>query len=344
MNAILLLLVGVAVLSLAHELGHAAVAFVLQLHITDLGLGLGPALLRFEWRGIRWMIGPIPLGGFVRVAELAPDATNVETAACFSGKSLAKRIAVIIAGPAANYLLAALIALALAIGWGIETGHAKGLRVMSVDESTQKTGLTVGDLVSQINGVAIDDLRSLSRALKDSGSDGLAFVSLYRMGSLLQLHMPRQRARNGAWGLGAAYILEPELHRLGPLDGLVHAWTTPFLEARTLLVHAASMLRPRQATGARPLGIVGLADRVHTMKGWSLRRVLMLGISLSVAMGLFNLLPFPGLDGGRLCIEAVQAAQRRRLPTGTLIALQVTGGLILLAAWLLLTAFEIYRW
>jgi regulator of sigma E protease len=61
-------------------------------------------------------------------------------------------------------------------------------------------------------------------------------------------------------------------------------------------------------------------------------------------MGLFNLLPFPGLDGGRLCIEAVQAARRRRLPTGTLIALQVTGGLILLAAWLLLTAFEIYRW
>jgi regulator of sigma E protease len=70
----------------------------------------------------------------------------------------------------------------------------------------------------------------------------------------------------------------------------------------------------------------------------------MLAISLSVAMGLFNLLPFPGLDGGRLCIEAVQAARRRRLPTRSLITIQVTGGLILLAAWLLLTAFEIYRW
>jgi membrane-associated protease RseP (regulator of RpoE activity) len=94
----------------------------------------------------------------------------------------------------------------------------------------------------------------------------------------------------------------------------------------------------------RPLGIVGLADRVQATKVWSARRGLMLAISLSVAMGLFNLLPFPGLDGGRLCIEAVQAARRRRLPTRSLIAIQVTGGSILLAAWLLLTAFEIYRW
>ena len=76
MIAVLLLLVGMAALSLAHELGHAAAARCFGLHITDICIGLGPALLHFERRGIRWMIGPIPLGGFVRVAELAPETTD----------------------------------------------------------------------------------------------------------------------------------------------------------------------------------------------------------------------------------------------------------------------------
>jgi len=350
MIAVLLLFVGMAALSLAHELGHAAAARTCGFHITDICIGLGPALLRFERRGIRWMIGPVPLGGFVRVAELAPDniESKSEGTAWFSAGSIARRMAVIGAGPATNYVLAAIVTLALTFGWGIETGRAQGLRVVSVDEGTRQAGLAVGDLVSQANGHAVSDLRSLSNALADSDGGGLAMVSLHRGGLPVQVRLPRLRARSGAWGLGAAYVIEPELLQVGLARTLVHALSAPMLEARTMLVHAANVLTRRRTASARslgrPLGIVGLADRVQATKVWSARRGLMLAISLSIAMGLFNLLPFPGLDGGRLCIEAVQAARRRRLPTRSLIAIQVTGGLILLAAWLLLTAFEIYRW
>jgi len=346
MIAMLLLLAGMAMLSLAHELGHAATAYGLGLHVTDICIGLGPALVCFERRGIRWMLGPIPLGGFVRVAELAPEATDLQDngKAWFSGISLAKRMTVILAGPAANYLLASSVALALALGWGIATGRANGLRVVSVDESAKHAGLAAGDLVAQVNRHAIDDLRSLSRALADSSDDGLALLSLRRGALALDLRMPRLRARNGAWGLGAAYVIDPELRQLGLFEGLVHALAEPLLEGRSMIVHGAATLTSSRKAVFRPLGVVGLADRVRSTKSWSVRRVLLLGLSLSVAMGLFNLLPFPGLDGGRLCIEAVQAVRQRRLPAHALIAIQVTGGMILLAAWFLLTAFEIYRW
>jgi regulator of sigma E protease len=343
MIAVLFLLVGMAALSLAHELGHAAVARSLGLHITHIGIGLGPAWLRFEWRGTRWLIGPVPLGGFVRVAELGPEHIEWEQdgARWFSARCFIKRVAVIVAGPAANYGLAAVVAFALAFGWGIETGHSKGLKVVSVDEGARQAGLAVGDLVSHINGHAIESLRTLSFALADSGADGRAVVSLTRGGLELQMRMPRLRAPHGAWGLGAGYIVEPELRRLGPLPCLVHALVAPIVEAHAMLAHAAAALAPRREAGPRPLGIVGLADRVHATKGWDMRRVLMLAVSLSVAMGLFNLLPFPGLDGGRLFIEMVQAARRRRLPARFLVAIQVTGGLLLLAAWILLTGYEI---
>jgi regulator of sigma E protease len=346
MSAVLLLVAGLAALSLAHESGHALAARALGLHVTDICVGLGPALVRFEWRGVRWMMAPIPLGGFVRVAEMAPESVNDQgdDRTWFTGKALAKRIAVIGAGPTANYLVAALVALALALGWGIETGRTVGLRVVSVDEGARFAGLLVGDSVVQVNGQGIDGLRSLSRALGESGADATAFVTVKRQGVPVELRMPRLRARNGAFGLGAAYSLEPESRQAGPVEALGHALIEPLRDARTFVVHAGNMLPPRQASGPRPAGIVGLADRVRSVKRWTARSALALGISLSVAMGLFNLLPFPGLDGGRLCIEAVQAARRRRLPPRTLFAMQVAGGLMLLAAWILLTAFEIYRW
>ena len=107
--------------------------------------------------------------------------------------------------------------------------------------------------------------------------------------------------------------------------------------------HAMEALRSPRTSKHRPLGVVALADRVYTTSSWTLRRILALAVSLSMAMGLFNLLPFPGLDGGRLCVEAAQAVARRRLPPHALIAIQATGGLILLAAWLALTVFELYR-
>lgn len=354
MTAVLLLFLGMAAISLVHELGHAAAARGCGFHITDIGIGLGPALLSFERRGVRWMIGPIPLGGFVRVAELAPEngASPSDGAPWFSARSVTKRAVVIGAGPAANYVLATLVTLTLTIGWGLETGHARGLRVVSVDEDTRRAGLAVRDLVLHVNGHALGDLRSLSSALADSSEVGLAVVSLQRGNLPLQIRLPRLRARSGAWGLGAAYVIEPELRRVGIGDALASALATPLLEARTLLAHAAGVLAPRTTAASRPLGrslgrplgVVGLADRVHATRDWNARRVLMLGISLSVAMGLFNLLPFPGLDGGRLCIEAVQVARQRRMAASSLITVQVAGSLILLAAWLLLTAFEIYLW
>jgi regulator of sigma E protease len=253
-----------------------------------------------------------------------------------------RRLVVIVGGPAANYLLAALLAFILVLGWGVDTGKGKGLRVVSVDVGAARAGLAEGDLVAQVNGRPVQDLRKLSQALAASDPAGNALVDVSRAGAPLQLRMPRLRGRTGSWGLGAAYTIEPDLQRIGLGAALAHAARAPFLEAGAMSVHVAEAFQSRDSTRARPLGIVGLADRVYAAKSWTARRVFALAISLSVAMGLFNLLPFPGLDGGRLCIEAVQVIARRRLPARVLIAVQVAGGLLLLAAWLWLTAFEIH--
>jgi regulator of sigma E protease len=97
----------------------------------------------------------------------------------------------------------------------------------------------------------------------------------------------------------------------------------------------------RGARADRPVGAVGLAGRVSQSRGWDLRRVLALGTVLSCAVGLFNLLPFPGLDGGRVCLELVEAGRRRRLPPRVATGVQVAGALLLLVAWLVITIADV---
>jgi len=338
MLAVFALLAGMALLSLVHEVGHAAAARLVGLHITDICLGLGPPLFSFERRGIRFLLAPIPLGGFVRVAEFSPDYRRPN----LSCSSSILRMVVIVAGPATNYLFAALTAFVLISVLGIETGGSKGLKVVSADAGAAHAGLVAGDLIFQVNGRPVKDLRSLSQALAASDADADAVVAVSRGRQPKELRMSRLHARSGAWALGAAYTVEPEIRRTGLGEALGYALARPLQESASMSARAAAAIKASPAN-VRPLGIVGLADRVHAAKGWTWRRALTLAISLSVAMGLFNLLPFPGLDGGRLCIEAAQAICRRQLSPRWLIAIQVTGGLILLAAWVSLTAFEIHR-
>ena len=344
MIAVLIFFAGMAMLSLVHEVGHAAAASMLRLHITDVCIGLGPPLLVFHRGGIRISLAPLPLGGFVRVAELSEESDERPAVADrFSGVSAIKRLTVIIAGPVANLLFATALAFAATLSMGIDTGHSSGLRVVRADDGPTLAGLATGDVVVQINGRTVRDLPSLSQSLETVDANGNANVTVSRRGETRQIILPRSRGRGGTWGLGAVYTAEPELRHVGPVAAASYALSAPLREAFAMAAHAMDALKSPRTSSHRPLGVVALADRVYTTRTWTVRRVLTLATSLSVAMGIFNLLPFPVLDGGRLCIEAAQALARRRLPTRVLIAIQAVGGLLLLTAWLALTAFEIYR-
>jgi regulator of sigma E protease len=212
------------------------------------------------------------------------------------------------------------------------------LRVARADPGAAAAGLAGGDLLYQVNGQRVKDLPSLSAALASGGAE--ATVAVVRGGQPVLLHVARVRGRGGGWGLGAAYTTEPELRRLDGGQAWVHAVATPWAAAASMSTRAVAAVLATSAK-ERPLGIVALADRVHAARGWTWPRALSLALSLSVAMGLFNLLPFPGLDGGRLCIEGAQALCRRQLPRRWLVGVQVTGGLLLLAGWIALAAHEI---
>ncbi len=330
MNAAIVLL-SLAVLSLLHEVGHAVAAIALGFRLESFSVGLGPPIARRVIGRTVVLLGVVPFGGYVRVVELAPDFPKR-----FGPRAGAMRAAAIVAGPIANYAVASLLAGVLAVGWGIPTGRVLGLEVTAVDAHAASLGIRTGDLVVRIGNreiAAVDDVRTGLR----EGAGAEVLLVLRRSG--VESVLPVRPATAGRWGIGARYVVKQE--RMRPSIGTATAFATqePWRQARTLLRNAAGILLP--GSPVRAVGPVGVAGRIAESGAWDAPRMLSFGALLSMAVCVFNLLPVPGLDGGRLVIELAETLRRRRIAPRTALVLQVGGVLALLAVWVFVFARDV---
>ncbi len=322
---------------MAHEVGHLVVARALGLRVTDLSVGLGPSVFKRVVRGVTFRVGLIPFGGYVAVLQLAladtgrPDEAE---AGRFQPRATASRLAAILAGSGANALVAAALVVAVTWTFGRDTGQIVGLEVTATSSRTDAV-VHEGDVITAVAGRHVDRVRHLTEGLASGGGDPVE-LTIERRGRALPLTVvPVQRGER--WGLGAHYVVRPELARATLVEALGEGVSFPFRQAGRLVERWSSMiLRPDD--GVRPVTTVGLVDRVSRSGRWDLRRGLTFAAILSVAVGLFNLLPVPGLDGGRLVLELIETGRRARLPRKTALAVQVSGALVLLILWVILVA------
>jgi regulator of sigma E protease len=329
-----LVLVGLGLLSMLHECGHAFAARALSLGVTDVSLGLGPAWWRFRLGRTTVHLGWVPFGGFVRVRELAPDAEPGPER--FAIRRVAARLGAIAGGPMMNYAIAAACGIAITVAFGVDTGRIRGLEVTAVSAHARGVGLQPGDVVERVDGRPVARVKDLARQLT-AGEGGPVELRVVRAGAHVEL-VAQPIARGGRWGFGARYAALPELRPVGTIAAVGHGLALPLRQAGSILGNASQMLVP--GSGVRPLSPVGLADRVARSRGWDVRRALGFAAMLSVVVGLFNLLPLPGLDGGRMVIESVEAVLRRRLAKRWSVGLQVAGALLLGLLWIALGLFD----
>jgi regulator of sigma E protease len=155
------------VLIFVHECGHFAVAKLLGVKVLKFSLGFPPAMIKRQWGETEYSIGWVPLGGYVKLLGEDPESPGEEIppedmTRTFTAKPLLSRVAIILAGPLSNYLMAVVLLCA---------GYAAGLPVFTselgkiMDNSpAMEAGLKPGDKVVAIDGQPIwrwDDMRSI---------------------------------------------------------------------------------------------------------------------------------------------------------------------------------------
>ena len=157
LDYILPFLLALGILIVVHEFGHYAVARLCGVKVLRFSLGFGkPLLVRKAGADqTEWVLAAFPLGGYVKMLDEreAPVAAH-ELHRAFNRQSVWRRIAVVAAGPLANFVLA------IALYWGLYTGGVEELRprLAAPEAATPAAhaGLQGGELVRSINGEAVE--------------------------------------------------------------------------------------------------------------------------------------------------------------------------------------------
>lgn len=369
LTSILAFVVLIGLIVVVHELGHYSVARMFGTAIKSFSVGFGPVLASAkDRRGTMWKVSALPLGGFVSFIE---DRAEADAQAIpgkpYSELTAPQRIAVASAGPLANFIFASLVFAGFTLFLGERTERLV-IADVRAGSAAEAAGFSAGDEIVRIDGRRFEAARDVT-AYVQMRSDTLIRFEVERAGEVVPIEATPLRTviRNGlgiegkVGQLGIAFeggLFEVE--RLGPISslgaGIAETWVT--IERMAYSLWRVVTLREPVDQLSGPLGIGDLAGRVVKVNAdgaaaaehswWQTAGAVALGLLslsafLSVAVGFFNLLPLPVLDGGHIVFYTWEVLTGKPVSAGIQQVAMTASMALLLGLAVVVTWFDIQR-
>lgn len=326
-----------SLLMLVHELGHFVTARMAGMTVEEFGFGFPPRIVGKEVGGVVYSLNWIPLGAFVKI--LGED--DPKEPGSFASKGLFARFVVLAAGSAMNFLLAvAMFAVAYMAGWPTPTSVQVQISAIQDGSPAQAAGLQAGDLIMTVGDQAADSMDAVQQATRGNAGQTVPFRIQRGEETLVVQVALRSTWPSGAGPLGVQ--LRPNPQGVRPVSHPPHVAVAKGWERSVQLVVLtlsipAMLLRGEVAPElVRPIGVVGMtqlagqAANAVAESGW-LFPLLTLTAAFSAGLAVANMLPLPGLDGGRLLFLAIEAIRGRRIAPERAELVHAIGIAILLA-------------
>jgi regulator of sigma E protease len=318
-------LLALIVIVFVHEFGHFYVGRLCGVNIETFSVGFGKEIFGFNDRhGTRWKFCWIPLGGYVRFegdanAASLPNAEASQSPGSLHAAKLWKRIAIVAAGPLANFLFAIAI---FTTAYTIIGAPFSEPRVDTVleDGAGKAAGLQSGDIIRKIDGQNITSFFDIQKAMILRGETPLA-LEIDRGGATIKMTItPRIKEIDDGFGnktraslIGFAHDSKKDtIHvtRLSlPAAFSASVEQTWFYAATTLRYIGKILMGAEKADQLNgPVGVAQIAGDVASHGIWPF--ITFIGV-ISVSIGLVNLFPIPMLDGGHLVFYFIEGLFRK---------------------------------
>ena len=336
----LLAFAGFALLVVLHELGHFAAAKAVGMRVERFSLFFPPLLLRKRVGETEYALGALPLGGYVKITGMNPDESlpdDVRTRA-YTAQPVWKRVVVIAAGPAVNFVLAFL--LLFAFFWQVGPREGVTSTIDRVERGFPAAGqLQPGDRVLAVDGrrggpeqfgPAIQAHRCRERPPVDRcRAKTPATLLVERDGRRISLRLtPVYDARARRPRLGFAYAPGPRV----PLGFAEAADIT--LDRFWLITRLTVSLPARLFDSEKRKEISGVVGSYETTRQTIVNdaadTVGILAI-ISLSLAIINLFPFLPLDGGHIFWALVEKVRRRPVPYSVMERAGVVGFMLVIA-------------
>ena len=338
--SIALAILAFGLLIVIHELGHYLAARWSGMRVERFSVGFGPVIWSRRRGDTEWAVSAVPLGGYVKIAGMAPgEEIAADDRNAYSHQPAWRRFLVILAGPAMNYLLAVVLAAGLIATLGLrEPDSTSTLGDIIGGGAAERAGLRPGDRIVGAAGAPVADWMALVQAVRAHPGQDLPLV-VERAGSPAGSPPVEMTIRpDDSGGIGKAGIA-PSLRavRAGPIDAVGMAFQKTNDKAGEILGGLGQVVTRKQK--AELQGPLGIAQEMTRSARAGAAPFLMMVWLISLMLAIFNFLPLPALDGGRLVFLVYEIVARRPVNQKVEAVIHTVGFLALLALLLGITVF-----
>lgn len=317
------------VLVLVHEFGHFITAKLCGVTVHEFAIGMGPAIFKKEHKGTLYSLRLIPIGGYCAM-EGEDEESDDEGA--FSNKKPWQRLLILVSGALMNLLLGFILMCAIMFSTNSTYVNVPKVQEVQVGSAAEAAGLQPGDKITKINGARIETYMELEfeRSRYSGGSMDIEYV---RDGEKNRVTITPRQGEDGGYYIG----FRPKVEPLNFGGRVYHAWHYSLFYGKAILVSLFDLITGNVGMEAMsgPVGIVSEIGKSAQI-GWE--SLFGLASLITINLGLFNLLPLPALDGGRVLFVLIEIITRKKIPADKegvihLIGFALLIGLMLFATW-----------
>jgi len=375
MITLLIFILVLGALVFAHEMGHFFVAQKMGIRCDEFGLGFPPRI--FGWKKINgkrkffwgskkvesedtiYSLNWIPLGGFVSIKGEDGHVENGQQPDkdSFASKKAWKRISVLTAGVAMNFVFAAIILMIIfTVGSpqmiDSEAKHIRSItdekiQVINVlkDTPAEEAGLEVGDVILSLDDQQIEKADEIGAYLEDKAGKQVT-VKIQRFDKKVDIVLKAEEVEEiGAVALG-----------VGLTDTGIVAYKFPYslwlgLKSTVMITGAIAQglylviknLIISQPTGIDVAGPVGIAVMTGKFARLGIVYLLQFTALLSINLAIINFLPLPALDGGRILFILIEKIRRKKVSQKLENMVHTIGFALLMVLIIFITGYDISR-
>ncbi len=331
-----------------HEFGHFIVAKKCGVKVNEFAIGMGPAIFKKQGKETLFALRAFPIGGY---CAMEGEDSDSDDSGAFNKKKPLPKIAIVSAGIVMNLLLGFVL---MVIVTCMEDKITSTTVSKFYDNArSQQTGLQEGDKILSVNGMRIFTSMDIVYQFQND-EDAVFDMTVKRKGKKEHLENVTfdVKGEGKEKSLVIDFMVKPT--DLNPLTVTSEAFRSELTYGRLIYISLFDLVRGKYSLNdlSGPVGIVQQIDEViesqtdeKTGIDWKglTYNMLTMGGFITVNIGLFNLLPLPALDGGRLIFLLIELIRRKPVPQKYEAAVHLVGMALLMLLMLAVTVSDVTK-
>ncbi len=337
-SAVILFIIILLVLVIVHEFGHFIMAKLMKMRVDEFAFGFPPRIFAKKYGETTYAFNALPLGGYVSIwgengseEDKAKDGAKHHPRA-FGNRPWWAQLLVLIAGVTMNMLLALFIFIGISYGTinisaddEVFGSRIKNSKLMIADVSKEspafKAGIIPGSIITKMTSAGTVAPLTTATSL-------VAYIGAHQ-NSPFFISYTSPDGQLKTTNIAAVYGIVPDKKALGISIEQIGTVDTTFLEAiklgygktvtitlltlEGLTAIVTSLFEGKEVLSSLS-GPVGIAKIVGQTSEYGVSAILTLVAVLSINLAIFNILPLPALDGGRMVVVVIESTIRRKIP------------------------------